>query len=311
MMSALKISADSTALFGLARRMTLSDAIDGSAAANIAGRMAKYLETSLASEKVVSAPRVISCCLPTSTTASSLAGSLSRSTMLPASFAACVPEFIATDVGLGQRRRVVGAVTDHGDEVAGGLLGADSRELVLGVASAMKSSTPASAAMAAAVSGLSPVSMTVRIPMARRRAKRSLTPCLTTSDSSTTPSTCRPSATTSGVAPLRATWATRASSSGETVPPRAATWRAMASLAPFADRTRADVDAGHARLCAERHERRLLRVLDAAALFARAGRWISPPASGRPATPGARRRAVARVRCRQADGKRWPGGRRA
>ncbi|KAG1421257.1 hypothetical protein G6F57_023599 [Rhizopus arrhizus] len=67
----------------------------GTAAANSAGRIAKYLETSLASEKVVSAPRVISCCLPTSTTASSLAGSESRSTMLPASFAACVPEFIA------------------------------------------------------------------------------------------------------------------------------------------------------------------------------------------------------------------------
>ena len=95
MMSALKTSADSTALDGLDRFITLSAAIDGIAAANSAGRMAKYLDTSLASEKVVSAPRVMSCCLPISTTASSLAGSESRSTMLPASLAACVPEFIA------------------------------------------------------------------------------------------------------------------------------------------------------------------------------------------------------------------------
>src|SRR5690606_11474117 len=93
--SALKINAASTAFFGLERCITFNAAIDGIAAANSAGRIAKYLDTSFASENVVSAPRVISCCLPTSTTASSLAGSLSRSTMLPASFAACVPEFIA------------------------------------------------------------------------------------------------------------------------------------------------------------------------------------------------------------------------
>ncbi|MPN58006.1 hypothetical protein SDC9_205702 [bioreactor metagenome] len=95
MMMALKISADSTAPVGLDRFMTFSAAICGIAAANSAGRMAKYLDTSLASEKVVSAPRVMSCCLPISTTASSFAGSLSRSTMLPASLAAWVPEFIA------------------------------------------------------------------------------------------------------------------------------------------------------------------------------------------------------------------------
>jgi hypothetical protein len=45
-----------------------------------------------------------------------------------------------------------------------------------GVASARKSSTPASAAMAAAVSGLSPVIITVRMPMARSSAKRSRMP---------------------------------------------------------------------------------------------------------------------------------------
>ena len=63
---------------------------------NIAGRIAKYLATSLAIENVVSAPRVISSCLPTSITSSSLVGFESRSTMLPASLAAWVPLFIAT-----------------------------------------------------------------------------------------------------------------------------------------------------------------------------------------------------------------------
>ena len=45
----------------------------------------------------------------------------------------------------------------------------------------MKSSTPASAAMAAAVSGLSPVIITVLMPILRSCAKRSLMPPLTTS----------------------------------------------------------------------------------------------------------------------------------
>ena len=58
--------------------------------------IAKYFATSLAIEKVVSEPRVISSALPVSTTSSSLVGLLSRSTMLPASFAAWVPVFIAT-----------------------------------------------------------------------------------------------------------------------------------------------------------------------------------------------------------------------
>ena len=58
--------------------------------------IAKYLATSLAIENVVSAPRVISSCLPMPTISISLVGLESRSTMFPASFAACVPEFIAT-----------------------------------------------------------------------------------------------------------------------------------------------------------------------------------------------------------------------
>src|SRR5260370_650732 len=58
--------------------------------------MAKYFATSLAIENVVSAPRVINSCLPISTTSINLVGLESRSTMLPASRAACVPVFMAT-----------------------------------------------------------------------------------------------------------------------------------------------------------------------------------------------------------------------
>src|ERR1700753_1229245 len=58
--------------------------------------IAKYFATSLAIENVVSAPRVINSCLPISTTSISLVGLESRSTILPASRAACVPVFMAT-----------------------------------------------------------------------------------------------------------------------------------------------------------------------------------------------------------------------
>src|ERR671922_123330 len=58
--------------------------------------IAKYFATSLAIENVVSAPRVINSCLPISTISMSLVGLESRSTMLPASLAAWVPEFMAT-----------------------------------------------------------------------------------------------------------------------------------------------------------------------------------------------------------------------
>ena len=92
-----------------------------------------------------------------------------------------------------------------------------------GVASAMKSSTPASSAMAAAVSGLSPVIITVRMPMARSSAKRSRMPCFTVSLSWITPSTCASSATASGVPPVLEMPATISSSSAGNVPPWSAT----------------------------------------------------------------------------------------
>src|SRR6478735_8576837 len=88
------MTAERIALWGLSRRITLRPARAGSAPANIAGMIAKYFATSLAIENVVSAPRVISICLPISTTSISLVGLESRSTMLPASLAAVVPVFI-------------------------------------------------------------------------------------------------------------------------------------------------------------------------------------------------------------------------
>ena len=76
--------------------MMFSGAMAGNVAINIAGMMAKYFATSLAMLNVVNDPRVMSICFPISTMSMSFVGLLSRSTMLPASRAACVPVFIAT-----------------------------------------------------------------------------------------------------------------------------------------------------------------------------------------------------------------------
>ena len=85
--------------------------------------IAKYFATSLAIENVVSAPRVISSCLPISTMSISFVGLESRSTMLPASFAAVVPVFIATPTSAcASAGRVVRAVAGHRDEHAALLL---------------------------------------------------------------------------------------------------------------------------------------------------------------------------------------------
>ncbi len=148
----------------------------------MAGMMAKYFATSLAMEKVVSAPRVISSCLPMPTISISLVGSLSRSTMLPASRAAMVPVFIATPTSACAS---AGASLVPSPHMATSLPFACSSRisfsLASGVACARKSSTPASAAMAAAVSGLSPVIITVRMPIWRSSAKRSRMPPFTMS----------------------------------------------------------------------------------------------------------------------------------
>src|SRR5437868_5019824 len=116
----------------------------------MAGIMAKYFATSLAIEKVVSAPRVINSCLPISTTSISFVGLESRSTMLPASRAAWVPVFMATPTSACAS---AGASLVPSPHIATSLpLPCSSRisfSLSSGVACARKSSTPASAAIAA------------------------------------------------------------------------------------------------------------------------------------------------------------------
>ncbi len=177
--------------------------------------MAKYLLTSFARLKVVSAPRVISSCLPISTISISLVGLLSRSTMLAASRAGCVPVFIATATSAWAR---AGASFVPSPVIATSRppvwYSRISLSFASGVACARKSSTPASAAMAAAVSGLSPVIITVLMPILRSWAKRSFMPPLTMSLRWMTPSAWLSRVTTSGVPPARAMESTAGLRSG-------------------------------------------------------------------------------------------------
>ena len=88
--------------------------------------------------------------------------------------------------------------------------------------------------MALAVKGLSPVTITVRRPIRRRRSKRSAIPGLRMSSSTTMPATRVPSLTNSGVAPLPATSATSAFDGRRAPMPSCFwTWRRMASGAPL------------------------------------------------------------------------------
>src|SRR5262245_5592592 len=196
--------------------------------------IAKYLATSLAMLKVVSAPRVMRSCFPISTISISLVGFESRSTRWPASFAACVPVFMAT---------ATSACASAGASFVPSPVIATrwpcvwysriSRSLSSGVASARKSSTPASAAIAAAVSGLSPVIITVLMPTRRSSAKRSRMPPVTMSLSWAPPRTFAPSATTRGVAPSRATRSTSMRTAFGSSPPCSFTKRSIESAAPF------------------------------------------------------------------------------
>ena len=171
---ALNITADKIALSGLCNPIIFNAASSGMESMNNAGTMAKYLATSLAMEKVVSVPRVISNCLPISTISISLVGSLSKSTIFPASLAACVPLFMATPTLAWAR---AGASFVPSPIMATSLPAACSfliySILSSGLASAMKSSTPAFSAIYLAVNGLSPVTMTVFTPILRKRSKRS------------------------------------------------------------------------------------------------------------------------------------------
>ncbi len=91
--------------------------------------------------------------------------------------------------------------------------------------------------MARAVSALSPVIMTVRMPMRRSSANRSRMPSFTTSLSWTTPSTRGPSqsctATSSGVPPAAATESANIRACGGTWPPRSSTQVMIWAAAPL------------------------------------------------------------------------------
>ncbi len=154
----------------------------------------------------------------------SLVGLESRSTMFPASLAAEVPVFIATPTSACAS---AGASLVPSPVIATSLPPACSRLmraiLSSGVASARKSSTPASSAIALAVSGLSPVIITVLMPMRRSSSNRSRMPSLTTSLRWMTPRTRAPfsslTATSSGVPPASEILFARRSASSETSPP--------------------------------------------------------------------------------------------
>ncbi len=97
---------------------------------NMAGMIAKYLATSLAMEKVVSTPRVISICLPISTTSNQL-GRIGIEIDHVAGFFGRLGAGVHrhADVGLRQRGRIVGAVTGHRHQLAFGLLFSDEPHL--------------------------------------------------------------------------------------------------------------------------------------------------------------------------------------
>ena len=181
-MTALKIRADNIALYGVVSFIIFSMFICGITSWNMAGIIAKYFATSFATEKVVKEPLVIRSCFPISTTSRIFVGSESRSTMLAASLAACVPEFIASPTSACAR---AGASLVPSPVMATIFPSACSFLISVilssGLHSAMNPSTPASFAMVAAVRGLSPVHMTVLIPISLNLAKRSARPGLTVS----------------------------------------------------------------------------------------------------------------------------------
>ena len=147
---------------------------------------------------------------------------------------ACVPLFIAT---------ATSAWASAGASLVPSPVMATSRppawysrislSLASGVAWARKSSTPASAAMAAAVSGLSPVIITVLMPIRRSWANRSFIPPLTISFRWITPSASPLRATTSGVPPVRAISSTTGFRSCGKGQPKPWMYVIMASGAPL------------------------------------------------------------------------------
>ena len=126
--------------------------------------------------------------------------------MLPASFAAVVPVFIATPTSdwasAGASFVPSPVIATMRPRACSSRISSIFRS---GVASARKSSTPDSSAITAAVTGLSPVIITVRMPIGAARRSARFMPPLTMSFRCTTPSTQLSWATTRGVPPDCAT----------------------------------------------------------------------------------------------------------
>ena len=169
--------------------------------------------------------------------------------MLPASLAAVVPVFIATPTSAcasaGASFVPSPVIATIRPRPCSSLI---SAIFASGVASARKSSTPASWAITAAVTRLSPVIITVRMPIFRSSSKRSFMPPLTMSFRWTTPSAQLSRETTSGVPPCSATCWTIASSSAGAWPPRSAMKRLDGVGRALADHAAVQVDAAHPRL---------------------------------------------------------------
>ena len=179
--------------------------------------------------------------------------------MLPASFAAEVPAFMATPTSdwasAGASFVPSPVIATIRPFACSSLI---SAIFASGVASARKSSTPASWAITAAVTRLSPVIITVRMPILRSSSKRSLMPPLTMSFRWMTPSTKLSWATTSGVPPARAILSTSSSRRAGAWPPCSSTKRLTASAAPLRSLRAVHVDAAHPRGRGERDEGRLV-----------------------------------------------------
>ena len=119
MISALKMTAERIADCGVFRSMMLSAFNTGNVPANIAGMIAKYFATSFAIENVVSAPRVISNCLPISTISISLVGIGIEIDHVAGFFRGLrAGVHRDADVGLRQSGRIVGAVAGHRHQFA-------------------------------------------------------------------------------------------------------------------------------------------------------------------------------------------------
>ena len=239
--------------------------------------------------------------------------------MLPASLAACVPVFIATATSACASAGASFVPSPHIATSRPSLWCLRiSSSFVSGVASARNSSTPASAAIAAAVSRLSPVTMTVLMPIWRSSAKRSRMPPLTTSRSSMTPSTRalfagfgdderRGAVARDLVDGLADRRRPRAALGLDELPNRVG--RAFAQLAALRRRRRSCASAPRTCGTCAAAKRRRGRAAETAA--SRARRSSGLRASRRRATRAARRRRARAPRRAAPDGTRSHAGRRA